>query len=92
MIIGVILTTINAISQLRVKLPQDLRTTEQKNTAFKAVGEIKKRMPEGPALLDPIKNMGITDKSFRDLIKVGPLWLPARRQGCKLTKFSKSVN
>ena len=69
-IIGVILTTISAISQLRIKLPQDLRTAEQKNTAFKAVGEIKKRMPDGPALLDPIKNMGIQDKSFRDLIKV----------------------
>jgi ATP-dependent RNA helicase DOB1 len=69
-IIGAILTTINAISQLRIKLPPDLRSPEQKNTAFKAVGEIKKRMPEGPALLDPIKNMGINDKSFRDLIKV----------------------
>jgi ATP-dependent RNA helicase DOB1 len=43
---------------------------EQKNTAYKAIGEIKKRMPNGPALLDPIKNMGINDKSFRDLIKV----------------------
>lgn len=69
-IIGIILTTVQAISQLRVKLPQDLRSQEQKNTAFKAVGEIKKRMPDGPALLDPIKNMGINDKSFRDLIKV----------------------
>jgi len=69
-IIGVLLTTVQAISQLRIKLPQDLRSQEQKNTAYKAIGEIKKRMPNGPALLDPIKNMGINDKSFRDLIKV----------------------
>jgi superfamily II RNA helicase len=71
-IIGVLLTTVQAISQLRIKLPQDLRSQEQKNTAYKAIGEIKKRMPDGPALLDPIKNMGINDKSFRDLIKVRP--------------------
>jgi ATP-dependent RNA helicase DOB1 len=69
-IIGVLLSTVQAISQLRIKLPQDLRSQEQKNTAYKAIGEIKKRMPNGPALLDPIKNMGINDKSFRDLIKV----------------------
>ena len=69
-IIGVLLTTVQAISQLRIKVPQDLRSQEQKNTAYKAIGEIKKRMPNGPALLDPIKNMGINDKSFRDLIKV----------------------
>lgn len=69
-IIGVLLSTIQSISQFRINLPKDLRGAAEKNTAFKAVGEIKRRMPDGPTLLDPIKNMGINDKSFRDLVKV----------------------
>lgn len=69
-IIGVLLSTIQSISQIRVKLPTDLRAQADKNTAFRAVAEIHRRMPDGPTLLDPIKNMGINDKSFRDLVKV----------------------
>ncbi|ORX33502.1 putative ATP-dependent RNA helicase [Kockovaella imperatae] len=68
-IIGVLLCTVQSISQFRIKLPKDLRGQGEKNTAFKAIGEIKRRMPAGPTLLDPIKNMGINDKSFKDLVK-----------------------
>ena len=68
-IIGVLLSTIQSISQFRIKLPKDLRGQGEKNTAYKAIGEIKRRMPGGPTLLDPIKNMGINDKSFRDLVR-----------------------
>lgn len=69
-IIGVLLSTIQSISQFRINLPKDLRGQGEKNTAYKAVTEIGRRMPEGPTLLDPVKNMGITDKSFKDLVKV----------------------
>jgi len=92
-IIGVLLTTVQAISQLRIKVPQDLRSQEQKNTAYKAIGEIKKRMPNGPALLDPIKNMGINDKSFRDLIKVSGVlkqWLMYSKSRCWRTRSKRS--
>ena len=69
-IIGVLLSTVQSISQFRIKLPKDLRGQGEKNTAYKAIGEIQRRMPGGPTLLDPIKNMGINDKSFRDLVRV----------------------
>jgi len=69
-IIGVLLSTIQSISQLRVKLPQDLRSQNDKNTAWRSLSEVMRRMPDGPSLLDPMKNMGINDKSFKDLVKV----------------------
>ncbi|TYJ58170.1 hypothetical protein B9479_000994 [Cryptococcus floricola] len=68
-IIACSLSTLQAISQYRINLPKDLRSQQDKNAAFRAVGEIKKRMPDGPPLLDPIKSMGIEDKSFKDLVK-----------------------
>jgi ATP-dependent RNA helicase DOB1 len=72
-IIGVLLSTVQAISQIRINLPKDLRGMAEKNTVIKAVGEVMRRMPEGPTLLDPIKNLGIQDKSFRELVKVSQL-------------------
>ncbi|ORY25352.1 rRNA-processing arch domain-domain-containing protein [Naematelia encephala] len=68
-IIGVLLSTIQSVSQIRINLPKDLRGQSEKNTAFRAVAEVKRRMPDGPTLLDPIRNMGIEDKSFKDLVK-----------------------
>ena len=68
-IIGVLLSTIRSISQFRINLPRDLRAQGEKNTAYKAVTEIHRRMPDGPTLLDPIRNMGINDKTFKDLVK-----------------------
>ncbi len=70
-IIGVLLSCIQSISQFRINLPKDLRGQAEKITAFKAVVEINRRMPDGPTLLDPVRNMGINDKSFKDLVKVG---------------------
>ncbi|EIW68625.1 hypothetical protein TREMEDRAFT_63092 [Tremella mesenterica DSM 1558] len=68
-IISVLLSTVQSISQFRINLPKMLKGQEEKNVAFKAVNEILRRMPDGPTLLDPIKNMGIQDKSFKDLVK-----------------------
>ena len=68
-VISVLLSTVQSISQYRVNLPRDLRPEAERKTAYRAIGEIQRRMGD-IALLDPIKNMGIQDKSFRDLVKV----------------------
>ncbi|KAK4684130.1 ATP-dependent RNA helicase DOB1, partial [Tremellales sp. Uapishka_1] len=68
-IIGVLLSTIQSISHIRVHLPKDLRSQGEKNTAFRAVGEVKKRFPKGVTLLDPVQNMGIKDEAFKKLVK-----------------------
>lgn len=35
---------------------------------YKAIKEVKKRFPEGPPLLDPVKDMKINEPEFIDVI------------------------
>lgn len=61
--------TIDSVGHLRVFLPPDLRTQEQRNTTRKSLEEISKRFPDGIAVLDPIENMGIEDAGFKRLLR-----------------------
>ncbi|CAK4033354.1 ATP-dependent RNA helicase mtr4 [Lecanosticta acicola] len=61
--------TIDSVGHLRVFLPNDLRTQDQKNTVRKALEEIARRFPDGIAILDPIENMGINDDGFKKLLR-----------------------
>ncbi|KAK4575120.1 ATP-dependent RNA helicase mtr4 [Recurvomyces mirabilis] len=61
--------TIDSVGHLRIFLPTDLRQPEQRNTVRKSLEEISKRFPDGVAILDPIENMGITDESFKRLLR-----------------------
>ena len=69
-IVPCMLTCIDAIAYVRVHLPQDLRTSDERNGIKKALDEVKRRFPDGVPLLDPIENMGITDASFKKLLRV----------------------
>lgn len=69
-VVPVLLSTIDSIGHLRVFLPTDLRSVEQRNTVRKGLDEVKRRFPDGIAILDPIENMGITDDSFKKLLRV----------------------
>ncbi|KAI5359996.1 Putative helicase, rRNA-processing arch domain, P-loop containing nucleoside triphosphate hydrolase [Septoria linicola] len=60
---------IDSVGHLRVFLPNDLRTTEQRNTVRKALEEVARRFPDGVAILDPIENMGINDDGFKKLLR-----------------------
>jgi ATP-dependent RNA helicase DOB1 len=68
-VVPVVLNCLDAISHVRIFLPEDLRSAEQRNTLKKSMDEVKKRFPDGLAILDPIENMGITDESFKRLIR-----------------------
>lgn len=69
-VVPVLLSCIESIGHLRLFLPSELKTTEQRNGVRKALEEVKKRFPDGIAILDPIENMGITDDSFKKLLRV----------------------
>ena len=69
-VVPVLLTCIDSIGHLRVFLPTDLKSMDQKNNVRKALDEVKKRFPDGIAILDPIENMKITDDSFKRLLRV----------------------
>ncbi|KAL1302744.1 hypothetical protein AAFC00_003096 [Neodothiora populina] len=68
-VVPVLLSTIDSIGHLRVFLPNDLRSADQRNTVRKGLDEVKRRFPDGIAILDPVENMGITDESFKKLLR-----------------------
>lgn len=69
-VIPVLLSCVESIGHIRLFLPRDIGTPDQRNTVRKSLDEVKKRFPDGIALLDPIENMGITDESFKKLLRV----------------------
>jgi ATP-dependent RNA helicase DOB1 len=69
-VVPVLLSTVDAISHLRIHLPKDLRSAPSRDTAWKAVKEIQRRWPKSIPLLDPVENMGIKDTSFLNLVNV----------------------
>lgn len=71
-VVPVLLSTVDAISHLRIHLPKDLRSISSRETAWKAVKEIQRRWPKSVPLLDPVENMGIKDATFLDLVNVSP--------------------
>lgn len=69
-VVPVLLSAIDRIGHIRVFLPSDLKSLDQRNTVQKSLEEVKRRFPDGIAVLDPIENMGITDDSFKKLLRV----------------------
>jgi ATP-dependent RNA helicase DOB1 len=69
-VVPVVLNCIESIGHLRVFLPNELKTADQRNSVRKALDEVKKRFPDGIAILDPIENMNIKDDSFKRLLRV----------------------
>lgn len=61
--------TVDSVGHIRVFIPTDLRTQEQRNTVRKSLEEVSRRFPDGIAVLDPIENMGIKDEGFRKLLR-----------------------
>jgi ATP-dependent RNA helicase DOB1 len=70
LVVPVLLSTVDAISHIRIYLPKDLRQPQARDTVWKSVLEVQKRFPDGIALLDPVENMKIDDGKFTDLVKV----------------------
>ncbi|KAJ2979120.1 hypothetical protein NUW58_g7285 [Xylaria curta] len=68
-----LLTCIKALSQIRVFMPKDISSREDvesvRKQLFKSLKEVERRFPDGLPILDPIENMGITDDSFKKLLR-----------------------
>ncbi|OCB91527.1 antiviral helicase [Sanghuangporus baumii] len=69
LVVPVLLSTIEGISLIRIFLPKDLRPLQARETAWKSVLEVHRRMSDGVPLLDPLQNMGIKDEKFKQLVK-----------------------
>ncbi|KAF8551605.1 antiviral helicase [Imleria badia] len=69
LVVPVLLSTVDAISHMRIFLPKDLRQEQARDTVWKSVLEVQRRFPDGITLLDPVENMGIKDEKFLNLVK-----------------------
>ncbi|XP_053622157.1 exosome RNA helicase MTR4 [Plodia interpunctella] len=68
-VVPVLHTLIYQVSSLRVYYPKDLRPPDSRKSVLKTIGEVKKRFPDGPPLLNPIKDMKIEDKVFKECVE-----------------------
>jgi ATP-dependent RNA helicase DOB1 len=68
-VVPVVMSTVDSISSVRIQLPKDLKSIDHRLDLRKTVEEVKRRFPDGVPCLDPIKNMGIKDESFKNLVK-----------------------
>ena len=69
-VVPILLSCVESIGLIRLFLPSDLRSADERNSVRKALEEVKRRFPDGIAVLDPIENMGIQDASFKKLLRV----------------------
>ncbi|XP_050666669.1 exosome RNA helicase MTR4 [Leptidea sinapis] len=67
-VVPIVHTLIHQISSLRVYYPKDLRPSDSRKSVLKTINEVKKRFPEGPPLLNPITDMKINDRVFKDCV------------------------
>ncbi|KAL0941573.1 ATP-dependent RNA helicase mtr4 [Colletotrichum truncatum] len=68
-IIPCLLTCVKAISQIRVFMPKDIKSQAALEEVGRSLREVHRRFPDGVPHLDPIENMGITDDSFKALMR-----------------------
>ncbi|ERN12540.1 DExH-box ATP-dependent RNA helicase DExH10 isoform X2 [Amborella trichopoda] len=67
-VVPVQLGLVCALSSIRVSIPSDLRPIEARQSILLAVQELGTRFPKGLPKLDPIKDMGIQDPEFVELV------------------------
>ncbi|KAI3814768.1 hypothetical protein L1987_14412 [Smallanthus sonchifolius] len=67
-VVPVQLPLISALSKLRISVPSDLRPMEARQNILLAVQELETRFPQGLPKLNPVKDMGIEDPEFVDLV------------------------
>jgi len=63
------LSSLDALSSIRVYMPKDLRPRENRAAVGKSVFQVIRQFPKGIPLLDPIEDMGIKNEEFRKLIR-----------------------
>ncbi|KAG6359843.1 hypothetical protein INS49_010896 [Diaporthe citri] len=68
-VVPVLLNCVKAFGQIRLFVKGDLKTEQEMGHCGKNLEEAKRRFPDGIPILDPIENMGITDESFKKLMR-----------------------
>lgn len=69
-VVPVLLKHITKMSSIRLYLPKDLRSSDNRFSVGKSIQEVIRRFPDGVPLLDPIEDMNIKDEQFKKVIRV----------------------
>lgn len=67
--IPITLDSIEKISSVRLRVPEDYKSSSAKRSLLKTMKDLPKRLPDGIPLMDPIESMKIDDKDFKVLLK-----------------------
>lgn len=69
-VVPVMSSLVSKISSLRIYYPNDLRPADNRRSVLNRIDEVKKRYPEGPPLLNPVKDMKIKDQEFLNTLSM----------------------
>ncbi|KAK9097581.1 hypothetical protein Sjap_023078 [Stephania japonica] len=67
-VVPVQLSLISTLSKIRISVPSDLRPLEARQSILLAVQELGTRFPQGLPKLNPVKDMGIEDPEYVELV------------------------
>merc|ERR1719507_2986511 len=68
-VVPIFLNLIQQISSVRIFIPQDLRPKDNRMAVLKSIQQVNSRFGTDIPLLDPVKDMKITDKAFKEVTK-----------------------
>jgi ATP-dependent RNA helicase DOB1 len=60
---------IQQISSVRIFIPKDIRPSDNRKAVYKSIEQVQVRFGDNVPLLDPVKDMKIGDKSFKEIVK-----------------------
>jgi ATP-dependent RNA helicase DOB1 len=69
-VIPVASNLVQKMSTLRIYYPNDLRPHESRLSVVKNIEEVKKKFPDGPPVLHPVKDMKIKSEDFLNVISM----------------------
>lgn len=67
--IPITLDSIEKISSVRLKVPEDLKSSSAKKNLLRTMKDLPKRLPDGIPLMNPVESMKIEDEDFKQLLR-----------------------
>lgn len=67
--IPITLDSIEKISSVRLKVPDEFKSSAAKRNLLKTMKDLPKRLPDGMPLMDPVESMKIEDSDFKLLLR-----------------------
>lgn len=67
--IPITLDSIKSISSVRLKVPEDLKSSAAKRNLVRTLKDLPKKLPDGIPLMNPVESMKIEDPEFKVLLR-----------------------